>query len=96
MEDIMDFFDKLGETISTKGREVTDKAKDMAEVASLKGQIHNCEEIIKKRYIELGRIYYEKHGSTPEEEYADACRDIENAQNSIVDIESRIKEIKGI
>lgn len=94
--DIMDFFDKLGETITTKGREVTDKAKDMAEVASLKGQIHNCEDIIKKRYIELGRIYYEKHGSTPEEEYADACRDIENAQNSIVDIESRIKEIKGI
>ena len=92
----MDFFDKIGETITAKGKEVTDKAKDMAEVANLKGQIHSCEEIIKKRYIEIGKIYYEKHGSTPEEEYIDACRDIENAQNTVVDIEARIKEIKGI
>ena len=35
----MDFFDKIGETISTKSKEVSDKAKDMAEIANLKGQI---------------------------------------------------------
>ncbi|MBD5484589.1 MAG: hypothetical protein HDR18_03540 [Lachnospiraceae bacterium] len=93
---MMDFFDRIGETITTKGREVTDKAKDMAEVANLKGQIHTCEDIIRKRYTEIGRIYYDKHGSTPEEEYEDACRDIENAQNSIVDLEAKIREIKGI
>ena len=92
----MEFLDKLGETISTKGKEVTDKAKDLAEVANLKSQIHTCEELIKKRYIEIGKVYYEKHGSTPEEENADACRDITNAQNSIVDIEARIKDIKGV
>ena len=92
----MDFFDKVGETISTKGKEVADKAKDLAELVNLKGQIHSYEEVIKKRYIEIGKIYYEKHGSTPEEEYMDACRDIENAQNMMVDIEARIREIKGI
>ncbi|MCM1123611.1 MAG: serine proteinase [Eubacterium sp.] len=92
----MDFFDKIGETITTKGREVSDKAKDMAEIANLKGQIHTCEELIKKRYIEIGKIYYDMHGSTPEEEYEDACRDIENAQNTVADLETRIKEIKGI
>lgn len=92
----MDFFDKIGETISIKSREVTDKAKDMAEIANLKGQIHTCEELLKKRYIEIGKIYYDKHGSTPEEEYLDACRDIENAQNTVVDLETRIREIKGI
>ena len=92
----MDLLDKIGETITTKGKEVTDKARDIAEVANLKSQIHNCEELVKKRYIEIGKIYYEKHGSTPEEEYIDACRDIENAQNTIVDLEARIKEIKGI
>lgn len=92
----MDFFDKIGDAITTKGKEVADKAKDVAEVVNLKGQIHSYEEIIKKRYIEIGKIYYEKHGSTPEEEYMDACRDIENAQNTVFDIEARIKEIKGI
>lgn len=92
----MAFFDKIGETITTKGKEVSNKAKDIAEVTNLKGQIHSCEEIIKKRYIDIGKIYYEKHGSMPEEEYMDACRDIENAQNTVVDIEARIREIKGI
>lgn len=92
----MDFFDKIGETIAAKGKEVTDKAKDVAEVVNLKGQIHTCEEIIKKRYIEIGKTYYEKHGSMPEEEYIDACKDIEDAQNTVVDLEARIKEIKGV
>ncbi len=92
----MELFDRIGETISTKGREVTDKAKELAEVTNLKSQIHTCEELIKKRYIEIGKIYYEKHGTQPEEEYEDACRDIENAQKSIADTEARIKAIKGI
>lgn len=92
----MELFDRIGETISTKGKEVTDKAKDLAEVANLKSQKHTYEELIRKRYIEIGKIYYEKHGSMPEEEYEDACRDIENAQNSVIDIETRIREIKGI
>lgn len=92
----MDFLDKLGETITTKGKEVTDKAKDLAEVANLKSQISTCENVIKKNYIELGRIYYEKHGSASEEEYEEACRAIANAQNAVVDLEAKIKEIKGI
>ena len=39
----MDFFEKLGDTISAKGKEVADKAKDQAEILSLKGQISTCE-----------------------------------------------------
>ena len=92
----MDFLNKIGEVITARGKEVADKTKDMAEMVNLKGQVHSCEEIIKKRYIEIGKTYYEKHGSAPEEEYMDACRDIENAQNAVADIEARIKEIKGI
>lgn len=92
----MDFLDKLGETITAKGREVTDKAKDLAEIANLKSQISTCEDVIKKNYIELGKVYYEQHSLTPEEEYEEACRAITNAKNAIVDLESKIKEIKGI
>ena len=57
----MDFFDKLGTTISTKGKEVTGKAKDLAEVANLKSQISTCESVIKKNYIEIGKKYYDMH-----------------------------------
>lgn len=92
----MDFLDKLGETISTKGKEVTGKAKDLAEVANLKSQISSCEDTIKKNYVEIGKKYYEIHAASPEEEYGEACRMIAAAQNTIADLENRIKEIKGI
>ena len=49
---IMDFFEKIGDTISVKGKEAVDKAKELAEIASLKSQISTCEEVIKKNYME--------------------------------------------
>lgn len=92
----MEFLDKLGETITTKGKEMTGKAKELAEVANLKSQINTCEEVIKKNYVEIGKKYYEKHAAAPEEEYDEQCRAIANAQNAIVDLENKIKEIKGV
>ncbi len=92
----MEFFDKLGETITTKGKEVTDKAKDLAEIANLKSQINTCEDVIRKNYMEIGKLYYEKHDSDPEEDYEEQVRAISNAQNGIEKLQDKIKEIKGI
>lgn len=94
--DGMAFVNKIGETIYAKGKEVTDKAKDVAEIANLKGQIKSCEETMKKNYMEIGKRYYELHASTPEEHYVEQCIAINNAQDSIVELEQKIKEIKGI
>ncbi|MDE7198824.1 MAG: zinc ribbon domain-containing protein [Lachnospiraceae bacterium] len=92
----MYFFEKLGDTITTKGKEVSGKAKDLAEIASLKSQISTCEDVIKKNYIEIGRRYYEKHAHEPEEEYDEFCRAVSNAKAGIEDLEERIKKVKGI
>lgn len=92
----MDFFEKLGDTITTKGKEVTGKAKDLAEIANLKSQIGTCEDVIKKNYIEIGRLYYEKHGQEPEGEYDEFCRAVANAKAGIVDLEDQIQRVKGI
>lgn len=90
------FVAKIGETISVKGKEVTDKAKDLAEIANLKSQINTCEEVVKKNYMEIGRRYYELHGAEPEDDYDEQCRAVANAQNGIAELEGKIKEIKGI
>lgn len=90
------FVTKIGETISVKGKEVTDKARDLAEIANLKSQINTCEEVVKKNYMEIGKRYYELHGAEPEEDYDDQCRAIANARNGIAELEEKIKEIKGI
>lgn len=87
---------KLGETISVKGKEVTDKAKDLVEIANLKSQIKTNEDVMKRNYTEIGRLYYELHGTEPEADYEEQCRAIENAQNTINDLEEKIREIKGI
>ena len=50
----MDFIEKLGDTISSKGKEVAEKAKETAEILALKGQISTCEEVIRKNYVEIG------------------------------------------
>ena len=90
------FVNKIGETISAKGKAVTLKAKDLAEIASLKSQIGTCENVMKKNYMEIGKRYYELHKDAWEEIYDEECRAISNARNGIEELETKIKEIKGI
>lgn len=89
-------FSKIGETITIKGKEVSGKAKDMADIANLRSQIRTCEEVIKKNYMEIGKSYFELHASMPEEAYEEQCRAINNAQIGIAELENKIKEIKGV
>lgn len=55
----MDFLDKLTGTITTKGQEAVDKAKELAEITRLRNQISSCEEVIRKNYLEIGKLVYE-------------------------------------
>ena len=58
----MDFFEKVGETVTEKGKEVADKARETAEIIRLKSQIATCEEVMKKNYLEIGKAYYREFG----------------------------------
>lgn len=90
----MDFFEKVGETLSTVGREATDKAKALAELAGLKSQIHTCDEVMRKNYIEIGKIYYENFGENPEELFVKQCKAIANAQEGKRALEEKVSEIR--
>lgn len=92
----MDFFAKVEETITTKGQAAVDKAKELAEIASLRGQISTCEDMLKRNYMEIGRIYYENFGDMPEQLFEKQCRNIKNAQRGIEELEKQIREIKGL
>lgn len=92
----MDFFEKMGETITTKGKEAADKAKDVAEIVNLKNQIKVCEDVIKKNYMEIGKKYYESNADVEDAEYARQCTAIKNAEKGVKELEEKIREIKGI
>lgn len=92
----MDFFEKLGDTISAKGKEVADKARDTAEILSLKSQISTCEEVIKKNYLEIGRLFYEQYGENPDAPFEKQRNAIKNARIGATELRDKINQLKGL
>ncbi|MCM1185732.1 MAG: hypothetical protein NC251_04570 [Lachnoclostridium sp.] len=92
----MDFLEKIGDVITEKGQEAVDKAKDVAEIVNLKSRISTCEDVIKKNYTEIGKLYYEQFKDMPDADFQKQCRTIANAENGIAKLQAKIKEIKGL
>lgn len=92
----MDVFRQMEEALTAAGQDVVGKAKELTSVASLKSQISTCEEVIKRNYAEIGRLYYEKYGSNPEDAFAKQCRAITNARQGVGELEQKIRDIKGV
>jgi hypothetical protein len=92
----MDFIEKIGDTITAKGKEAADKAKELAEIANLKSQISTCEDIVKKNYMEIGKLYYENYGEEAEALFEKQCRAIKNAKHGACELDKKINDIKGL
>ena len=69
----MEFFEKFSKTVKEKSKAAAGKAKEVAGVAQLKIQISTQEELIKKNYQEMGKLYYELYSEMPEEPFRKAC-----------------------
>lgn len=89
----MDFFSKLGDTIVSVGKDVSQKAKDVSGIAKLKLDIKAKEDFIKEQYILLGKAYYEKNKGMDVPERAEFER-IEEAIEDIAKMELLILELK--
>lgn len=92
----MAFFDKLSETITTKGKDVAKKTKDFAEISSLNSQINSQDDIIQEAYREIGRNYFEAHRDVQDDLYADQLSKIIQAMAVIEEKKQKIREVKGI
>ena len=92
----MAFFDKLGETLTNKGKDVAKKAKDFAEINSLNSQISTQQSMIQATYAEIGKNYYEAHRVDAGDPYADKMQVIDNALAQIAALNAQIRQVKGI
>ena len=79
----MDIIEKIGDTITEKGKVAADKAKELAAIANLKSQISTCEEVMKKNYLEIGKIYFEQYSDMPEPPFEKQCEAIKNSQRDL-------------
>lgn len=71
------------------------KGKELTEIGKLKVENVSEQEAIKKAYQEIGKLYFEAHGSEPEEVYASLCARIVDSQAKIAYNLERIEDIKS-
>ncbi len=92
----MAFFERFGEKLSSAGKDMAKKTKELADVTKLNMQIGNEEDNIKSKYIEIGKLYYDLFSSTPDERLAPLCSSITESLNKISTYKEQIQSIKGV
>jgi uncharacterized protein (DUF2164 family) len=92
----MDILNKVGETITNKGKDVAKKAKDLAEIASLRTQITIQESSVNRIFQELGKMYYEQHKAGAGDEIVEKCSQIDTAVAEIERLKQAVMTLKGI
>lgn len=73
---------KIKSAIADKGRVVAGKAKDLKDVARLKGQIFTCEEVIRKNIREIGEMVFAEYEERKESEESGESACLEEMQES--------------
>ena len=91
----MDFINDLQERATDLAQSVVATSKRLAEIAKLKASNMAEEDTIRKAYVELGKLYYAEHGTTPDGAYAAACEKITAVRAAIETNNDRIAELKA-
>lgn len=92
----MAFLDKVGETLAAKSRDVADKAKEMAEVNRLNGQIHTQKNKAEKIYAEIGKVVYEKREDWGQLDISGRTEELDSIQAEIQRLKEEILRVKGM
>lgn len=92
----MAFLDDLKQKVLVGSKQVADKAKEMADITKLRGQIASEKGKIKEAYSILGQLYYEAHKDDPEtEDFAAQVAVITTSTKAIATFEEEIERIKA-
>jgi len=92
----MAFFDKIGDTISTKSKDVAKKAKDFASVSRLNSQISSEEDTINTTFQNIGQDYFENNKDDVTNVYEEKFKVIMDAKQRIDEFKKDIQNIKGV
>lgn len=91
----MDFFSKLGDTLSATGKDVSRKAKDLTGLTKLNMDVRSKEEYVLRQYTEIGKQYYDQHKEDAEPQFAEMTL-IKEALEEIEALKKEIAELKGL
>ncbi len=91
----MTYFEKIGNTISAKSREIARKAKVISETSSLNNIIKTEQHKIDTNYKMMGKLYFEKYAETPDTEFSESIDLIKLSQQKISETQDQITKIKN-
>lgn len=92
----MDFFQKLGNTLSNTGKDIAKKTKDMSDISRLNHEITKQQEAIDRLYAQIGKLYFEKYSNSDYSDLKELCNSINEANTKIEEFKEEIVQIKGI
>ncbi len=92
----MEIFNKIGDTITSKSKDVAKKAKDLAEVTQLNSQLSGQKNALESYMTQLGKAYFAKYESNYDAQFSEIIEAIRTTQGNIEGIEKQIKTIKGM
>lgn len=92
----MSTWDDIKGTLFAAGRDVSQKAKEVSEVAKLKMDIHTKEDFVEKQFATLGRAYYEANKDNASEKDAAQFAVIAEAMEEIKRMNQQVMDIQGV
>ena len=89
-------WDDLKGSLFAAGRDVSQKAKEVSEIAKLKMDIHTKEDFVEKQFAILGRAYYDANKDDVCEKDAEQFRVIKEAMDEIERMNQQMLDIQGV
>jgi len=91
---LKDTYDVVAGATKEFAGKAVEKAKCTARIAKLSLEINSEKDIIKRAYLEIGKLYYEMHRDDPDSFFAQLCDEVTVANASIQSMEQEIAELK--
>ena len=91
-----DFFKKVGETITETGKSVSEKTKQVGNVAKLNAKIISSEHSISENYTILGKYYYDTYKDNPDEAVAETVNAVTASIDTIAEMKAQLLAAKGL
>lgn len=99
LEELSGKVSELAQTGVAKAKELIDagvaKTKEITEIGRLKVENASEQEVVKKAYLEIGKLYFAERGMAPEAPYTALCEKIAASKAKIEYNEERIADIRA-
>ena len=91
-----DILKKIGDTLTETGKTVSEKTKQVGNVAKLNAKIISSEHSVSDNYTILGKYYYDTYKDNPDESVAETVNSITASLDAIDEMKNQILAIKGL